>query len=49
MTTAADGLRTAAAKIRALAKAIIDRAGAWLCGHRCSWLALWMWRACRMI
>lgn len=27
----------------------IDRAGAWLCGHRCSWMALWMWRVCRMI
>ena len=27
----------------------IDQTGAWLCGHRCSRLALWMWRACRMI
>ena len=26
----------------------IDRAGAWLCGHHCTWLAAAMWRACRM-
>lgn len=27
----------------------IDRVGAWLCGHRCSWLALWIWRASGMV
>ena len=27
----------------------IDRAGAWLCGHRCGRLALRIWRVCRMI
>lgn len=27
----------------------LDRVGAWLCGHRCSRLALWMWRVCRMV
>lgn len=27
----------------------VDRVGAWLCGHRCSWAAALMWRACRMI
>lgn len=27
----------------------IDRVGAWLCGHHCTRVALWMWRACRMI
>lgn len=26
----------------------IDRAGAWLCGHRCTRLALWIWRASGM-
>jgi hypothetical protein len=27
----------------------IDRAGAWLCDHRCPRVAEWMWRACRML
>ena len=26
----------------------IDQAGAWLCGHHCTRLAEWMWRACGM-
>jgi hypothetical protein len=36
-------------RIRLAVARRIDRAGAWLCDHRCSRLALWMWRACRMI
>lgn len=27
----------------------IDAVGAWLCGHRCTRLAEWLWRACRML
>lgn len=26
----------------------VDRVGAWLCYHRCRWLARWLWKACRM-
>lgn len=26
----------------------VDRLGAWLCGHHCTWAAVWLWRACRM-
>ena len=26
----------------------VDRTGAWLCGHRCTWLARWLWKVCGM-
>jgi hypothetical protein len=26
----------------------LDRLGCWLAGHRCSWAAEMLWRACRM-
>lgn len=39
----------ARARLRLAVHRRIDRVGAWLCGHRCSRLALWIWRACRMI
>lgn len=36
-------------RLRLAAEHHIDAVGGWLCGHRCSWLAVWLWRACRMI
>jgi hypothetical protein len=38
-----------ATRIRLALARRIDRAGAWLCGHHCNRLAVWMWRACRML
>lgn len=26
----------------------IDTIGAWLCGHHCTPIAVWLWKACRM-
>lgn len=36
-------------RLRLAAARRIDRAGAWLCGHHCVWLAEAMWRTCRMM
>lgn len=36
-------------RLRLAAARRIDRAGAWLCGHRCTRVAEAMWRVCRMI
>lgn len=38
-----------ATRIRLALARRIDRAGAWLCGHRCTWVAEVMWRVCRML
>lgn len=40
--------RPARTRMRLAVHGRIDQVGAWLCGHRCSWLALWIWRASRM-
>ena len=38
-----------ATRIRLRVARLIDRAGAWLCDHGYNRVALWMWRASRMI
>lgn len=38
-----------ATRLRLAVARRIDRVGAWLCGHRCTWLAEMLRRACRMI
>ena len=36
-------------RLRLATASSIDGLGAWLCGHGCTTMAVWMWRACRMI
>lgn len=36
------------ARARLRAESHIDGAAGWLAGHRCSWAAILLWRACGM-